>query len=248
MGTMVAGLAHELRNPIASLRSIAESLGEELAETPVKLPHVTRMLGVLGRVERLLRTSLAFASPNPPRRAPHPPWTLVSAAVSALLPRTRELGGELAVEAEHDLPDVLVDDSQLLQILVILLNNALDATQSARQVLVRAELARPASETRARRSEPPPSHVRFVVRDEGPGISPEILGRIFDPFFTTKATGTGLGLSIAQQLVAENGGRLEVASAPGGPTTFGVLVPIAPGSPSPSSSRRGGGGAGVVGA
>jgi signal transduction histidine kinase len=233
MGTMVAGFAHEVRNPMASLRSIAESLNEELVEANVQLPHVGRMLKVLERVERLVRTSLLFGRPSPPRPSAHRPWSLLSAAVESVLPRTRALGGDLAIEADPGLPDVYVDDGQIVQALVILLNNALDATSSPRRVLLRAQYGRPA-ETRGRTSDvPPPPFVRFDVRDDGPGIPPDLVGRIFDPFFTTKASGTGLGLSIAQQLVTENAARIELKSSIGGPTTFSVLVPVALGPPPP---------------
>lgn len=225
MGTMVAGFAHEIRNPMASLRSIAESLGEELAETNLHLPHVGRMLSVLERVERLVRNSLLFGRPSPPRRDAHRPWELVSKAVADVGPRTRGSGGALRLEVDEDLPLVFVDDGQLVQILVVLLNNALDAARQPARVLLRAHYPRVAE--RGRRSEPPPSpFLRFEVHDDGPGMAPEVLPRIFDPFFTTKASGTGLGLSIAQQLITENGGRIEVSSSLGGPTVFTVFVPI----------------------
>ncbi len=230
MGTLVAGFAHEVRNPMASLRSIAESLNDELIEAGVKLPHVGRMLKVLARVENLVRSSLLFGRPSPPRLAFHQPWMVMSSAVSALVPRTKLLGAELCIESDPDLPDVYVDDGQLVQMLVILLNNALDAAGNPSRVLLRVSCDRhlgPPTGRGHHKSEPPPRPmVRFEVRDEGPGIPAEIMGQIFDPFFTTRASGIGLGLSIAQQLATENGSRIELTSPLGGPTTFSVLVPI----------------------
>ncbi len=239
MGTMVAGFAHEIRNPMASLRSLAESLGEELAEANVELPHVDRMLTVLERVERLIRSSLVFGRPSPPRSAPHRPWTILSSAVSSMHARTRALGGELRVEVDPELPDVFVDEGQIGQVLVILLNNALDATGSPSHVLLRARhAARVVAEGHKGKSDPPLGvFVRFDVVDDGPGIPPQNRERIFDPFFTTAASGTGLGLAIAQQLATENGARIELTSAVGGPTTFSVLVPVAGGSEAPPSRR-----------
>jgi len=233
IGTMVAGFAHEVRNPVAALRSLAESLAEDLADSNLHYPHVSRMLKVLERIERLVRTSLQFGRPAAPRRAHHRPWTVMAGALGEVGPRTRELRGEIRVEVEPDLPDVLVDDIQLIQVLVILLNNALDSVGTPRRVLLRASRgtlspsdARPIGTPR-----PIPiggrACVRFEVRDDGPGIPAEILGRIFDPFFTTKASGTGLGLSIAQHIVSENRGSIEVTSPRGGPTSFSVFVPTA---------------------
>jgi PAS domain S-box-containing protein len=226
MGTMVAGFAHEVRNPIAAMRSIAEELLEELAD-PTCVRHVGLLLQMIERIERLVRTSLQFGRPAAPRRARQRPWVIVSHAVAELGPRLRALGDDLAIDVEPDLPDVFVDERQLTQTLAILLSNALDATGAASRVALRVCRARPSDvDPRPRRSEPPPPNgVRFEVVDDGPGVSEENLGRIFDPFFTTKPSGTGLGLSIAQHIVAENGGRLEVSSAPGGPTKFTVWVP-----------------------
>lgn len=215
MGTMVAGFAHEVLNPVASMRSLTESLDEELADAGMKFPHIGRMLRVLERMERLVRTSLQFGRPDPPRRSLHRPWSLLSNALTLIGPRLRSMGQELCVEVEPELPDVCVDDAQIAQVLVIFLNNALDATLAPRRVAIRAR----------REATIRGAPLRLEVENEGPGISREDLGRIFDPFFTTKATGTGLGLPIAQQLVNENGARLEVATTPEGPTRFTVVLP-----------------------
>jgi two-component system sensor histidine kinase AtoS len=139
------------------------------------------------------------------------------------------MGGEVRVEVEPDLPSVYVDEGQLVQVLVILLDNALDVTLSPRRVILRASSTR--GEVKGLEGA---TGVRFDVIDDGPGIPAHAIGRIFDPFFTTKPSGTGLGLSIAQQLVAENGGRIELTSAAGGPTTFSIRFDLAP----PPSSRR----------
>lgn len=231
MGTMVAGFAHEVRNPVASLRAIAEQLDEDLAELGQSLPHASRMLKVLSRIETLVDTSLRFGRPAMARRHEHRPWQIVSAALAALLPRTRAMGGEIRIEVEPDLPSVYVDEGQLVQVLVILLDNALDATMSPRRVGLRAVGKRPEG-----RATDPPSAICFEVTDDGPGVPPPVIGRIFDPFFSTKPSGTGLGLSIAQQLVAENRGRIEISSVAGALTTFSVQIDP---TPPPDSSRRG---------
>lgn len=229
MGTMVAGFAHEVRNPVAALRSIAEELAEELATARVQLPHVGRMLKVLERIERLVRTSLQFGRPPAPRRAAHRPWSILSLALTGAGPRVRQLEEQLRIEVEPDLPDVFCDDNQTAQALIVLINNALDATGSAARVMVRAFGARtlPKEGSRVRDSHPPSlgDWLRFEVCDDGPGIPAENVERVFDPFFTTKPSGTGLGLAIAQQLVAENGGRIELSTSAGGPTTFAIVLP-----------------------
>ena len=223
MGTMVAGFAHEVRNPVASLRAMTEQLDEDLSEIGQRMPHFARMLEALARIERLVDTSLQFGRPASARRTEHPPWELLSAAMNALAPRARALGGEIRVEMELGLPSIFVDHGQLVQVLVILLNNALDSVGAPGRVLLRAVSSPISNDREGKRSSVPPGGVRFEVSDDGPGISPDVLGRVFDPFFTTKPTGTGLGLSIAQQLVAESSARLEVLSTPGVQTTFTVV-------------------------
>jgi two-component system sensor histidine kinase HydH len=226
MGTMVAGFAHEVRNPVAAMRSIAEELAEELRDAGVTMPHLGLMLQMLERIERLVRTSLQFGRPAAPKRAPQRPKVIVSSAIAELHPRLRGRGDELVVEIDRDLPDVNVDERQLAQALVILLQNALDATSDPSRVRMRVRRGRPMeSEGRMRTSEPPSATVRFEVIDNGPGIPANLVGRIFDPFFTTKPSGTGLGLSIAQQIVSENGARLEVSSTAGSTTSFSIVVP-----------------------
>ena len=238
IGTMVAGFAHEVRNPVAALRSLAESLLEETeaADSRPPPPQVCRMLQVLERIERLVRTSLQFGRPAAPLRRSHRPWSIVAGAITELLPRTQEAGGEIRIEADTDLPDIYVDDMQLVQVLVTLINNAIDAVGTARRVLVRVTHGRAivsdgrlVADMKKRDRRPPQARdvVRFEVHDDGPGIPAEIVSRVFDPFFTTKPSGTGLGLSIAQQIVSENGGGIEVTSMRGA-TTFSVAVPLAP--------------------
>ena len=230
MGTMVAGFAHEVRNPVAALRSLAESFMEELADAKISMPHVGRMLQVLERVERLVRTSLQFGRPAAPQRVDRPPATVLHAALSELAPRMRVSGEHVRIDIEEGLPEIYVDDTQLVQVLVILINNAIDSVGSPHRVFVRVAKGgtSPTDHDRPRRSDSQPPHVRPVVRfevnDDGPGIPPAMLGRIFDPFFTTKASGMGLGLSIAQQLINENGGAIDVASQRG-LKTFTVTVP-----------------------
>lgn len=227
MGTMVAGFAHEVRNPVAALRAMTEQLDEDLAETGVHMPHVSRMLLALGRIERLVDTSLQFGRPAAPQRAEHRPWTLLSTALSTISPRTTQLGSEVRVEVEPSLPSVFVDDTQIVQVLVILLNNALDSTGSPRRVLLRAMSPRSLEHRETSCSSAPPIGVRFEINDDGPGIPSDVLPRIFDPFFTTKVSGTGLGLSIAQQLASENSARLEVSSVPDVKTTFALICSVA---------------------
>ncbi|MFO0738451.1 MAG: ATP-binding protein [Labilithrix sp.] len=224
MGTMVAGFAHEVRNPVAALRSLCEELRDE----GISLPHVGLMLQMVERIERLVRTSLQFGRPAAPKRSPRRPTAITASALSELRARLRA-HTDIPVEAEAGLPDVNVDDRQIAQALVILLNNALDATGGTpSRVLLRVRKNTSTAGVAPGTSDRAHPTIRFEVIDDGPGISAANLSRIFDPFFTTKPSGTGLGLSIAQQIVNENGARLEVESNPGGRTAFTIVLPVDP--------------------
>lgn len=226
LGTMVAGFAHEVRNPVATLRILLETLR---ADAPLGDPineYLSRMMLQIERIERLVKTSLRFGHPVAPRPSHHPVGAIVSAALDAVTVRTKTTpGASLRTEIPAGLPSVFVDDAQIVQVLVILLENALDAAGRPDRVTLRVRVA------------PHGEDVRVEVRDEGAGMPESLMSRIFDPFFTTKPNGTGLGLSIAQQLVHENRGRIEASSVEGKGTTFTVLVPRAP-APEPSDSRQ----------
>ncbi len=206
MGTMVSGFAHEVRNPVASIAILTEELEAEIPPGDPRRVPLAKIGRHLGRIERLVRASLEFGRPEPPRRAHHSPATLVEAAVDALRPRTRTLGDIRVIGVTRKLPDLYVDDAQLIQALVILLNNALDATGHGDQVTVSAQV-------RGR-------HLQLEVVDNGPGVPDHLANRIFDPFFSTKPQGTGLGLPMAQRLIHDNGGSLELRSTPGRGATF----------------------------
>ena len=227
MGTMVAGFAHEIRNPVATLRILTEAMMVDSRDDDPDREYLTRMMCQIERIERLVKTSLQFGRPVAPRRANRAAAAIVSAALEAVSPRVKDgLGDGLQTEIQVGLPAVYADDAPITQILVILLENAIDAAGRSDRVTLKV-----AAE---------PREVRFEVKDLGPGIPEWLMNRIFDPFFTTKSTGTGLGLSIAQQLAHENRSRIEVASVEGRGTTFCLLVPRADLKESgpPSAPRR----------
>jgi signal transduction histidine kinase len=163
------------------------------------------------RLKRIVDEFSRFARLPAPERSAVVPAELVD-AVLALFP-TAPQGVELVRELEPGLPAVLADRDQILQVLLNLVRNALDAMPSGGRLALRAGRAGEA--------------VRFSVTDTGPGIAPEDLPRIFEPYFTTKEGGTGLGLAIAQRIAEEHGGRLGAESTPGAGATFTLELPVA---------------------
>ncbi|WP_224240098.1 two-component system sensor histidine kinase NtrB [Hyalangium gracile] len=217
MGQLMAGLAHEVRNPLAALKSLLEDvLHGSSPEAPFH-EHMVRMERLVRRMENLVNTSLQFSRRGQARRARHAPAALVHAARDALDPRLlRARSHPLVLEVRDDLPAVLCEEGPIVQVLGILLTNALEAAGSSGWVGLRVST-----------TGEPPARVLFEVEDDGPGIPASLRTQLFSPFFTTKPQGTGLGLSIALKLVEQNQGHLRFQSVPGQRTVFTVDLPVA---------------------
>jgi signal transduction histidine kinase len=215
LGELVAGVAHELNNPLTVLIGTADLIETEAPDAVKR--HVHLMREAINSAQYVVRGLLTFG-----RRMP-----LQKTRVDLAELTERVLGltfGELHVaevkvrkEIPPDLPSVWADANQLQQVLVNLINNAKQAM---------AEV--PSGERRLQISlrRGAPGRVRIQVQDSGPGIPADVVARIFDPFVTTKSEGTGLGLSISYGIVREHGGSLTVESTPGQGATFIIDLPI----------------------
>jgi len=212
LGELAAGLAHEIRNPLAGIAGVVDIMGKEL---PANSPSRT----VIGEVHReilhiqaILNDLLSYARPRPPDFHPANLNTTIEQAV--LLSRQQVLTKPIQVSFEPNLslPPVEHDPALIQQVILNLVLNGIQAISGAGQV--RVVLNR--------------DHEFVVVQvsDTGRGISSEALPRIFKPFFTTRNEGTGLGLSLANSIVQSHGGRIEVSSTPGKGTQFKVWLPV----------------------
>jgi len=221
IGTLAAGVAHEINNPIGIMTSRIELMLEEGGETGLP-PAMREDLAVLQRnahrVGRITQGLLSFAR----RGSGVKQTTDVNAVVgeTLLLFETHAVKAGIQVERRlaADLPGVAADPNQLQQVLLNLLNNAREALGS--RGAIRVETG-PASDR--------PGWVRLAVTDDGPGIPPDVKAKIFVPFFTTKEGGTGLGLPISYRIVRDHGGVLDVSSELGAGSTFAILLPGASG-------------------
>uniref|UniRef100_UPI001F5881E6 HAMP domain-containing sensor histidine kinase n=1 Tax=Anaeromyxobacter oryzisoli TaxID=2925408 RepID=UPI001F5881E6 len=220
-------LAHEIKNPLTPIAMSVETLRDAHAQGRADFPEIfdegTQAIGEeVRRLKRIVDEFSRFARLPPPERAPVAPDELV-AAVLALFPAPPP-GVELRREVAGGLPPVLADRDQVLQVLLNLVRNALDAMRAGGTLRLAARRAG--------------NVVAFEVTDTGAGIAAEDLPRVFEPYFTTKEGGTGLGLAIARRIAEEHGGTLEVTSRLGEGATFTLGLPIAapaaataPGSP-----------------
>jgi len=212
VGALAAGLAHEIRNPLAAMCGSIEllSLSPKLGEKEKRLMQVVRGEGE--RLEALLKDFLAFARPASPQLAAVEGAPLVEETADVFRREAALKGISVTVDAERGVW-LSVDLNQIKSVLWNLLGNARDATEAGGRITVR--LRRQAGQA------------LLEVEDTGLGIAGEDVPRIFDPFFTTKAGGTGLGLAIVHRVVEAHGGRIAVRSEPGRGSTFSVALPLA---------------------
>jgi two-component system sensor histidine kinase PilS (NtrC family) len=210
VGGLAAGLAHEIRNPLAAMCGSVELLGGAagLAENERQLLQIVRDEGK--RLEGLVGDFLSFAKPASPQLGTVDGHDLVVETAELFRADAERRGLALAVDAERGIA-LRADGSQMRQVLWNLLGNAADATPPGGRIAV--TLLRKGAEA------------VLTVMDSGAGIAREDLARIFDPFFTTKERGTGLGLAIVHRVVEAHGGRIAVRSEQGRGSTFAITLP-----------------------
>ena len=214
VGTMAAGLAHEVRNPLnsASLQLTVLERRLDRSDDPANSLPIARIIkSEIDRLDRLVREFLAFARPHPLETKPVDVSELLAGVAGLIAPEAEAAKVAIAVDAAGGTPPVLGDGERLRQVLLNLTRNAIEAMAEHGGRLRLAARAAGAE-------------VEIDVEDEGPGFGEEL--PVFDAFFTTKPSGTGLGLAIVHRIVADHGGTIRVESRPGR-TCFTLALPAA---------------------
>jgi signal transduction histidine kinase len=212
VGELAAGLAHELRNPLAGISGALHVLGSELDATDPRRALLGDVQGQIARMNKTLTDLLQHARPAEPQR--------IGVDINAVLDQSLRFLPRGAIDVvrrlDDDLPPLLVDPNLLHQAFLNILVNA-------RQAMPHGGLI-----TLATRFDDRRRAVQVRISDNGSGIRPEDMDRIFQPFFTTKTQGTGLGLAIAARIIEQHGGRIGVESAPDQGATFTITLPAPP--------------------
>ena len=218
LGSLLAGVSHELNNPLAAIVGQAEMLEEDSLGTMFET-RAKKISAAADRCARIVQTFLAMARRREPQRHPIDPNELVSAALQLAEYALRTSGVTAVVEREPNLPAIEGDRDQLHQVLVNLIINAQQALEESEGLDKRLVIRTGQTET---------GRVAIDVIDNGPGVPAELASRIFEPFFTTKpqGSGTGVGLSFSHGIVEAHGGSLRVLHSEHG-ATFRVELPAA---------------------
>lgn len=209
LGEMAAGMAHEVKNPLAAIRSSAQILSERVSGKEAQFAQI--IVSEVDRLNRVVNEFLEYARPAPLKREPVLLSELLDSCLELLGPVIKQAGVTIKRAYPQGEHKVDVDPNQLRQVFLNLILNAVQAMHAGGEVAL--EIRREGDST------------IVSVRDTGPGIPADKLRQVCEPFYTTKPGGTGLGLPIAQSIVAEHGGRLEIACAPGAGTTATVFLP-----------------------
>jgi PAS domain S-box-containing protein len=231
LGVLASGIAHEIRNPLAGIKTVAQTLEEEIESADSRREYVARIIRQVNRMDDLLRTLFSYARPQSPVPRKCLLKDIVSEAKALMQQRFDKHQIHFEENYAPDLPLVYVDFHQMQQVFINLFLNAIDAMPSGGTLKV---IARPVFtmlqrvDRRGRRYPRPIKQALYSevrVSDTGEGILKENLQAIFDPFFTTKPQGTGLGLSIVYRIIDEHRGDIQVKSEVGSGTTFMLLLP-----------------------
>lgn len=217
IGMLAAGVAHEVRNPLVSVRTFVQLAPERIDDEEFRTGFRDLALGEIDRICLLVNDLLAFARPTTPD-AQATDINDVLEQIQRLVEGEAKKGGvELSAQLDTSVPMIDGDDARIKQVFLNVVLNAIEACSGGGSVNVMTKTVQRAEN----------HYLQIEVRDTGAGIAPENADRIFDPFFTTKERGNGLGLFIAQRIVRDHQGDIEIASAPGGGTSVLLYFPVA---------------------
>jgi PAS domain S-box-containing protein len=216
MGALVAGVAHEVRNPLFGMTALLDAYADEMKNGELA-QFAAGLRELVMRLIHLMRELLEFGRPVAIRLVPGSLRDVVEDAVGGRVDVAREAGVTLHNEVDAELPAVSMDYGRLRQVFENLIDNALQQAPALRRVTVAA---------REVVHEARPS-IECTVADDGPGFRPDDLPAVFEPFFTRRERGTGLGLSIVQRIVEDHGGQVRAGNGDGGGAVITIVLPVA---------------------
>jgi two-component system sensor histidine kinase HydH len=211
LGSLAAGVAHEIRNPLSSIKGFAQFFLKKNPAGSQDHKYSEVMIQEVERLDRVISNLLDYAKPHEPVKDKASLAAVIHRSIALVQDDADAQGVELAVEIEEGMSPVQVDRDQITQVLLNIALNGLDAMQKGGRLAIRC--------FQEKRS------IIVEIEDTGHGISQEELPQIFNPFYTTKKTGTGLGLAIAHRIIENHGGTLSVRSTSKSGTIFRIALP-----------------------
>jgi nitrogen-specific signal transduction histidine kinase len=213
LGTLAAGIAHEIRNPLATINFNTQMLRRELELQPAQQEMFEDVFEQIRKMDRIIQQVLHFARPRDPQFVPHSLNEVVRHCLDMSKMYLIKARAEVSVDLWPDLPPTVMDFNQICQVLMNLIINSIEAMPGGGKLRISTSLHQEQGQI-------------FEINDSGIGILEEDKSRIFDPFFTRKPEGTGMGLSISRLITEKHGALLELDSTPGEGTTFRLIFPM----------------------
>jgi signal transduction histidine kinase len=227
LGEMAAAIAHEVKNPLASIEVSAGLLRRQLHDREDALDILADIIKEAKMANSIVVEVLEFVRPIQLQVERAALDEVMKDSITLAEGKMRRGAVSINTTIEPDVPELLADPHQLRQLFSNLLANAFEALGGEGHVDIKVWLL-PGEEEPVGAADPQPPQVVVEVRDSGPGIAPDDLERIFSPFFSTKPQGTGLGLAIVRKVVDAHDGHIDAVSAPGRGATFRVTLPVVP--------------------
>ncbi|MBI5846673.1 MAG: GAF domain-containing protein [Nitrospirae bacterium] len=229
LGTLVAGIAHEINNPLGIIAGYAEALLDRAGdETLIDIPefedfpeYLRTIHNEIFRCKGILRSLLDFARPTGGTFREIDMNELIKEVILLVNHRAKRLNHNIALRLDRDIPKIFADPGNLRQVFMNIIINSMYFTPEGGSITIATHMDAEDSPLQYE------AGIRVTISDTGAGIEPEILGKVFDPFFTTKPVGegTGLGLSICHKIIEEHGGSIDAVSDVGAGTTFIIRLP-----------------------
>lgn len=232
---IASAVAHEIRNPLAGIRAMAQAIDEAMKEGDPKKEYIQRIIRQTDRLNEILKSFFNYAKPPEPNIRPVDLDEVINELEPLIASRLQKKGVSFVKRIQKGLPPLLFDPAQLQQVLLNLILNAIDAVPEDKGTI---EICAREIKDFSKKAD---NIVRIDVRDNGEGIPGHLQGKVFMPFFTTKAWGTGLGLAVVRRIVEENSGQITLTSTPGKGTTFTLYIKCADGNRNSHKDPSGGG-------
>ena len=212
LGQMVAGAAHEIRNPLSAIKSFTDLLPRKFGDPSFREEFLRHVPAEVARLDRIICDLLDFSKPRTPVAEVFPARLLVNSALTLLQKKIKSKRARISVEVGEE--TIYADPGQIKQALINVLSNAVEWIDEGGHIEIYSRVEN--------------GTTMLCVSDDGKGIAPDVLSDVFNPFFTLRPGGTGLGLTLSHQYVTDNGGVIEIESSPGRGTRVYIRVPSNP--------------------
>jgi signal transduction histidine kinase len=217
LGTLTAGLAHEIRNPLVAIKTLTQLLPERIDDEEFRNNFLQIASGEVDRISSLVTELLEFSRPSDPKLELEDINAILDGMILLVSTETKKKQIHMIKNYSTDLPPIQIDREQIKQVFLNILLNSIEATKENGKITVKTRsFMKPGGEP----------YIQIEFTDTGSGIPEEYIEDIFNPFFTTKSTGSGLGLSISNQIIQEHRGYIDVESQVGKGSSFFINLPL----------------------